>query len=200
MPTGYTADIKDGISFEKFVWSCARGMGALVMMRDEPTGAPIPQRFEPSDYNARQVAQLRGDIARLEAMTIEQVQAEAESAYISAVESRRLRIREKLELHNKYSEMLAKVVQWNAPTPDHEGLKNFMASQLRESMDFDCSTVYDEAPERQEAAAWHNAQITEARRMLAYHEKAHAEEVQRTEARNDWLTALRDSVPPSHDM
>jgi hypothetical protein len=36
MPTGYTAAIKDGISFEKFVWDCARGMGALVMMRDEP--------------------------------------------------------------------------------------------------------------------------------------------------------------------
>lgn len=53
MPTGYTANVPDGITFEQFVWQCARGMGALVMMRDEPTGAPIPERFEPSDYNAK---------------------------------------------------------------------------------------------------------------------------------------------------
>ncbi|KKK60691.1 hypothetical protein LCGC14_3021870, partial [marine sediment metagenome] len=30
MPTGYTACIKDGISFEKFVMQCARAMGACV--------------------------------------------------------------------------------------------------------------------------------------------------------------------------
>jgi len=37
MPTGYTNCIKDGVTFEQFVWKCARAMGALVMMRDEPS-------------------------------------------------------------------------------------------------------------------------------------------------------------------
>ena len=47
MPTGYTAPIKDGISFNDFMWGCARAFGALIMMRDDPPGTPIPERFEP---------------------------------------------------------------------------------------------------------------------------------------------------------
>ncbi len=50
MPTGYTDAVKDGITFDQFVLGCARGMGALVMMRDEPSGTPIPERFEPSRF------------------------------------------------------------------------------------------------------------------------------------------------------
>jgi hypothetical protein len=195
MPTGYTADIKDGISFEKFVWSCARAMGALVMMRDEPSDAPIPERFEPSDYNTRQLATLRVELGRLSAMSIEQIDAEAATAYQQAVDRRRERIREKLELHAKYSEMLANVARWKAPTPEHEGFKEFMASQLRESIKFDCNTAYDEAPTRQDATAWHNTQLAETRRQIAYHVKAQAEEVERTESRNAWIKALRESVP-----
>ena len=36
MPTGYTHELHEGeeISFEKFVMSCARAFGALVLMRD----------------------------------------------------------------------------------------------------------------------------------------------------------------------
>jgi hypothetical protein len=35
MPTGYTDKIKDGISFEEFVLSCARQFGACISMRDD---------------------------------------------------------------------------------------------------------------------------------------------------------------------
>jgi hypothetical protein len=196
MPTGYTAAVKDGISFEKFVWSCARAMGALVLMRDERSDAPIPERFEPGNYNAQEAAKLRTELARLQAMTLEQVQSSAESAYLSACESRRIRIREGLELRNKYSAMLAKVVEWKAPTPEHEGFKEFMASQLRESIKWDCSDSYDDALTKQDATAWHNLQVTEVRRQIAYHDKAQAEENERTEQRNAWLAALRASVAP----
>lgn len=67
MPTGYTANVHDGITFEQFVWQCARGMGALVTMRDEPTGAPIPERFEPSDYNAKRLQEAKDELVRLRA-------------------------------------------------------------------------------------------------------------------------------------
>lgn len=51
MPTGYTADLHDGkdVTFDQFVKQCARGMGALVTLRDAPWDAPLPERFEPSD-------------------------------------------------------------------------------------------------------------------------------------------------------
>lgn len=40
MPTGYTDAIKDGISFNQFILSCARAFGALITMRDEPSSVP----------------------------------------------------------------------------------------------------------------------------------------------------------------
>lgn len=196
MPTGYTAAVKDDISFEQFVWSCARGMGALIMMRDEPTGAPIPERFEPSQYYAMAADKARAELARLETMSIEQVEAEADAAYVAAVQSYRDRIREALELRNKYSAMLAKVVQWEPPTAEHKGLQEFMASQLRQSIDFDCSTSYGEKPYRQDATAWHNGLIAKARKDILYYEAEQAKEVERTEGRNEWIAALRKSVPP----
>jgi len=197
MPTGYTAAIKDGVSFEKFVWSCARGMGALIMMRDERSDAPIPERFEPGDYNAKEANKARAELARLLVLPIDQVLSEAESAYTSACECFRLRMKEKLDLRNKYSEMLAQVVQWKPPTPDHLGFQEFMVDQLRQSIDFDCNDAYDKEPERQDATAWHNMQITEAQRRIAYHDKAQTEENERTESRNKWLAELRKSVSAS---
>jgi hypothetical protein len=43
MPTGYTYEIEDGSITElnEYVWRCARAMGAMVMMRDKPSGARI---------------------------------------------------------------------------------------------------------------------------------------------------------------
>lgn len=51
MPTGYTANIKNGITFEEFALDCARNFGALIIMRDEPKDAPIPEQFEASKHH-----------------------------------------------------------------------------------------------------------------------------------------------------
>lgn len=40
MPTGYTADIKDGITFRDFALRCARAFGATIMQRDEDISIP----------------------------------------------------------------------------------------------------------------------------------------------------------------
>ena len=54
MPTGYTAKLMEqGQTFPEFIMSCARAFGALIMMRDDPANAPIPEKFEPSDYHVR---------------------------------------------------------------------------------------------------------------------------------------------------
>ena len=61
MPTGYTASVADGrvTEFAPFALQCARAMGALIMMRDEPHDAPIPERFEASDYYSKSLAEAR---------------------------------------------------------------------------------------------------------------------------------------------
>jgi hypothetical protein len=124
------------------------------------------------------------------------VQAAADAAYAQAVQSHEKRVAEKTELRNKYNAMLAKAVQWTPPTKDHEGFKDFMVSQIRDSIKWDCNPEYDAPPVKQDATAWHNGQIAEARRSCAYHDAEQEKEVARTEGRNAWLKALRDSVPP----
>jgi DNA repair exonuclease SbcCD ATPase subunit len=197
MPTGYTAAIADGISFEKFVWSCARAMNALIMMRDEPSDAPIPERFEPASFYAEKIEQARAEVSSLKSLTREQAYAESVAAFQRDLKAHDDAIAKATELRNKYNAMLAKVVQWEPPTPEHNGFKAFMLEQLHSSIKFDCDTGYYEKhpPECKTTDGWHILAIAEAERQLAYYEKAQAEEIERTESRNAWLKALRESVP-----
>jgi len=62
MPTGYTYPVVEGkiTEFSDFALSCARAFGALITMRDDPHDTPIPETFEPSDYNAKKLAEAPG--------------------------------------------------------------------------------------------------------------------------------------------
>lgn len=47
MPTGYTADIQNDITFQQFALNCACAFGACISLRDEPAGTQIQEVFEP---------------------------------------------------------------------------------------------------------------------------------------------------------
>lgn len=196
MPTGYTAAVKDGISFEQFTWSCARAFGALMLMRDEPSDAPIPEAFKPSDFYSKCLEKAESRLAALKAMTPEEAQAAAAASYAQVAKQIDDHKAEAQELRNKYSEMLAKVDQWAPPTPEHQGLKDFMAEQLRQSIDFDCSTSYLTEPVQKDGPTWLAESIADAEHQIKRYLEQHAEEVTRTEQRNAWIKALRESVPP----
>jgi hypothetical protein len=194
MPTGYTAAIKDGITFEQFVMRCARAMGALVMMRDEPLDAPIPERFEPSDYHAKAIKKAQEDLCWLRQMPDTEAERESEKEFQEAL-VRYERIHAKAsDLRQKYHEMREKVLAWTPPSGEHEGFKNFMFTQITESIDFDCRTDYYETPEKLSASGWKAIKIAKAERDLAYHTEENAKEIERTEARNTWLRQLRESL------
>lgn len=73
MPTGYTADIKDGITFKTFVMNCARAFGACVELRDEPGGGEkIPESFQPSNYHADKVLAARQELAHVRELSADQ--------------------------------------------------------------------------------------------------------------------------------
>jgi hypothetical protein len=194
MPTGYTADIAKGITFEQYALNCARAFGALILMRDDPSSTPIPERFEPSDYHIKAMASAKEDLARYDAMSRDDANAAAVEDYLAEVDRHEKRITEATELRNKYNAMLAQVVQWQPPTADHVKYKEFMIEQLRSSIDFDCNTDYYTKPERLTGSEWLAQRITKARESVAYHEREHAQEVERTENRNGWIKALRDSL------
>lgn len=194
MPSCYTESIANGISFEQFAMRCARGMGALIMMRDEPLDAPIPERFEPSDYNAKALAVAMEAARRFESMTIEEAAKESEADYEQQTQEHSARIERCDSLRARYQSMLDQVHAWKAPSEDHEHFKSFMGSQIVESMSHDCDTSYDVAPVCMSPETWLAKAKSSAWRAVEHHTKAHAEEIERTEKRNAWLAALRDSL------
>lgn len=193
MPTGYTAAVADGITFEQFVWKCARAMGALVMMRDAPSDAPIPERFEPSDYSAKKLAEAKTEWKRVSSMGVAEANASAVVAHAEAAINYAKRVQERDGLRAKYEAMLTNVKAWEAPTTEHVGFKAFMVDQLQQSIDFDCNGRYDEPPVAISGFEWRTDALVEASRNIEYHTNAHAEEVTRTNDRNEWLRALRES-------
>src|SRR6266849_6658520 len=143
MPTGYTAMIEErDVTFNEFVWQCARGMGALIMMRDDPMDAPIPERFKLSDYYDKSLLEVNTAIKRLEAMTSAERVAEGERLKRESIERNEEWLSERIEVNVRYNAMLAQVADWNPPTSEHQGLKDFMAQQI--SISFN-STDYIEA-------------------------------------------------------
>ena len=198
MPTGYTADVQSGeiTDLREFALRCARGMGALIMMRDDPFDATIPDRFEPSQYNAKRLAEAQERLDAVTKMDRDQARREADKAYHAGCVTFDRRKAERSEHAARYQAMIAKVEAWETKA---EGIRDFMLDQLRQSLDFDCKPVKaDDAfvgkPKRQTGKEWRAEQIEELTREIAYHAKANAEEVARTEARNRWIADLKASL------
>lgn len=196
MPTGYTADIAKDIDFTQYLLGCARAFGALVTMRDAPAGAEIPEVFEPSDYNAKALVVAQNRLAELEKMKPAEAERAAASAYDEQETRRHVRLEEITALRGKYEAMLAKAKAWRPPTPEHQGLADFMQEQIVRSIDFDCGTsYYDKPTERLTGAQWLADARESAQRDIGYHTKHHADEVKRCADRTEWVKALRASLP-----
>lgn len=176
---------------------CARAFGALVLMRDDPMDAQIPE-FEPSDYSAKQLESAKARIVELGKMTLAQCEAEADKELSAMVKQRAKSKAESDEKRAAYQAVLIKVEVWTPPTPNHEGLKRFMTEQLTESIKFDC---HDEnfldrcyPLTRKSAATWYGEALASAKYDVEYHTDANAKELARTRERNKWVRDLRDSL------
>lgn len=195
MPTGYTAAVKDGAvtALPEFAMGCARAFGALIMMRDEPADAPIPE-FQPSDFNAKALEAAIARQAALKEMDPSACEEAALKAYNAQCTSRASEIRERTADRERYESMLEQVKGWEPPTNDHQRFKAFMVEQLQESIKFDCGEYPMSELVHLTGAQWLAGELQHAQRDIDYHKKAHAEEVERTNGRNAWVKALRESL------
>ena len=194
MPTGYTADIGKGIDFRTFIWTCARAFGALVLMRDDPMTAPIPEEFTPSDYHLKKMEAARAEIAKFEGMSEAVAGAEAKEAFERQERWNAEQKQEKADLKAKYLAMLEQAQAWTPPTPDHQSLKEFMVQQITDSIKFDCGE-FDSPGKLLLPEEFRSTGLFLARQNLAYHEREHQNEIARCNERNAWIKALRESVP-----
>lgn len=197
MPTGYTSIVADNenFTFPEFAMRCARNFGALIMMRDEPLNAPIPEKFEPSDYEKNEYEKAKAAYENfivnppsdedLEKQYNEYVAHETE-LFAAASADKDIK-------RGRYNAMLLEVLKWQPPTPEHEGLKKFMIDQLQDSIDFDCREYQPVISDREEYIA-RNRSGEYLKEELDFYEKRWHEEIERTNSRNKWLKELRESL------
>lgn len=195
MPTGYTAPVADGdvTDFPTFAMQCARGMGALITMRDDPWDAPIPDEFQPSRYHQMALAEAETSLADARSWSTGEAVRLAQADHLHAVEVAVDLARKDEDKRRRYEAMLDQVRAWEPPTADHDEFKKFMVDQLEESIRFDCGHTWD-APAAQDGEAYRQAMIAKAERDILYHSKELAEEIERTRGRTEWVRALRESL------
>jgi hypothetical protein len=194
MPTGYTSIIDDDetVTFERFVWRCARGMGTLLAMRDSDMDAPIPERFEPYDYYAKALADDEAKLAELRAMTPAQIESAAQREQATQRDFEVEYEAKKAKVAARYAAMATLVGAWHPPSPDHVRFKDFMLEQLQTGKPWDGQ--HDAAPVLQ-PGDWHAAQLKRAEVRVADARKSYNDEIERTRQNNEWLAKLRASVP-----
>lgn len=196
MPTGYTAKLMEaGQSFEEFVMRCARAMGALITMRDEPRDAPIPERFEPNPYYAEELKKAKELLARLEQMGEQAAAQFGQEKQQEALARQNKWLKRESGENRRLADMLTNVENWKPPTEDHRGFKKFMIEQLEKCFnDADFTEREVEKLSSQTPQSFYNSAIEEAAREVAYFIKEINEEFERVKGRNKWITDLRESL------
>ena len=190
MPTGITCDIGKGMTFEQYVWRCARQFGALIDMRDEPTDAPIPDKIKGSDYYTNVLKEDQEELLRIRRMSFNQMALEAESWYDQEIKY----VAESTQKKDKLREVDAFV----SPSPDHDEHKEFMRKQILESIDWDCSMKYDKERfsnlVKPTGSEWAKTKIDTLEKSIKRHTKEAIKEISRTDERNEWITVLKKAL------
>lgn len=193
MPTGYTADIANDISFKQFAMQCARAFGACVTMRDDPFDAEIPV-FEPSDTYSKWCDEKRAELDVVMKMTDEEIIARQKADIEKIANDNIERTKKNEVLRIKYLGMLSDVHNWVPPSEDHEGLKKFMIEQIEESIKFDCQSYQNKIPDVIDPTEWRNGQVVEIKKDIARYAAMEVEEIERTNQRNRWVSQLKKSL------
>lgn len=197
MPTGYTAALYDGPqTFPEYLWRCARGVGYLFFLRDEPLDAPLPEQLETPDakYHREQLQCAEQSLVRARAVSMESLLKQAQLAHEEALLAHSKTIQERARRRERYLNMLYQAQAWEVPSPEHQGLKDLMIQQLEDSLKWDCS-VY-EIPKPPLLDDVRQAALDKAQRDVDYHRQELEKAEKRTADANEWLHLLRQSVPP----
>jgi len=193
MPTGYTADIVKGITFETFALNCARAFGALISMRDASADAKIPDTIIPSDHHIKALEEAQSRLAILDATSEDGATREAKEAYEIALQKYYASLEHEQKVRDTYDHMLEEVQNWQPPTSDHAELKKFMIDQITESIEFDCGHPPTK-PILKTPQEWLTAQKESVTWDIDYHTKEHKKETVRCKKRTEWVQALKKSL------
>lgn len=195
MPTEYTAKLmEEGQSFQEFALTCARNFGALIMMRDEPLDAPIPDEFVPSGYYDKKLEETTALLTELLSMTQEQQLEFGNAAKTEGLNRLNAWLRRERTQNARLFDMKIKVLGW-IPPRTHQPLRDFMLQQIEVSMD---TTDYVENAianaEAMPPSEFYSRSVSNAASNIKRYTENRSDELRRTWKRNEWIKQLRDSL------
>lgn len=201
MPTGYTAPIKDGITFRKFALNCARNFGAAIVLRDEDSDVePTPENVRlGGNYYEKSLQSAKQAKTKFDKLSQKQKRQmfERETEQILS-QCRKSHCEMKMQ-KERYLHMLNQVESWIPPTKDHKNMKDFMISQIKESIDFDCNSEYNNSriisAVTQTYPEWLKFKKEEIARNIEYYTDELKSENRRNNERSQWIKDLLDSLP-----
>jgi hypothetical protein len=194
MPTGYTAKLYEGKpqTVQEFILTCARAFVATIEQRDESLDVPPRPREARTEYHDDALTKATKALDAASRWTDEEANQFARDQHTKALARWEANCSEQLARRRRYEDMLMQVDRWVPPTDEHQGLKDFMLDQLRESIKFDCS-VYD-PPAAMTGVEYRQSSIECAERDLVYHTEQRRQEIERIDGSNLWIADLYGSL------
>ncbi len=194
-----TDKVVKGCSFEEFVWDSAAGIEPVASLKNSQRG---PGPFLPKQFglNARYLEQMtdrRKELERLENLTDAEVAAEVEADHRKALDVHHKDARERELGISKLKAMHAEVLaRWSLPSPEYDMLRLTLLNSLERAIDEKQKPhSYYDHPRKRSPQTWLEDRIAWCEREITYQERAHAEEVRKTEEANKWLRVLRENIP-----
>lgn len=201
MPTGFTAPIYDGedITFEQFANSCLRNFGIYRRFEGKYPNLSryeIPDKICPSDYSKKRYEEAKAEYEKhlAKPKTKEELEAEYIIYVNGVIKGNEDRIKENEALKNRYNAMLSKVRSWIPPSEDYNGIKDFMESQLIDSLDFDCCHVYVEKIIPKDKWIQEQANRTDLIESMKYNLEHYKKAVVAAEKDTQWLKTFSESI------
>jgi cobalamin-dependent methionine synthase I len=203
MPTGYTAGILDGSikDFKGFATLCMRNFGATIHLRDEPFSSAY-EPMKPGSYHTKEIEKAKQLLSDAEMLPNDEIIARKVTELKQRQKQYKQSIRETKASRERLEAFLLEAIQYQPPTPEHEGIKKFMIKQLTETINFDGETDYYE--KELEKITEEMLSITsdkirgemkeQAYKDLHYHTAELNKEIKRCEESNKWVSDFLKSL------
>lgn len=199
MPSGYIEKVIKGeiASFADFAWQCSRAMGVAVTLRDEPVSVKTPEHFEVEAYYGKWVEEAKNKARDIQGWTAQRRQDEFLAYNANMRDMLREAMGDSRNACERCEDMLYDVNAWEPPTPDHQGLKDFMIEQLKGTIEFDGTPPKPEYYKfYDDVDAFYQDKLESAREAYASAVKRLREAEERNTKRNDWVQDLKQSLDP----
>lgn len=204
MPTTYTARILDGktTTFRQFAEICMRNFDGTQHLHNESLDAEYKPKVV-SDFYTKEVEAAKQVLIDAQEMPDEAIietrkknLVNDEKYHSDAIE----KVKKSTIVLNK---ILADVLKWQPPTPEHIGIKMFMIDQIKKTIVGDCDTDYHRnrlVEIRKQLLTLDASEIRKqiieyAKKQIAYYTTQHLEEIECCENVNKWVSDLLKSLP-----